>query len=64
MLDQYEIHDNDNIIFDQQLNDFLISGDILIIAGGDGTVHMIVNALYRTGRFEDNAVLLTIELTQ
>ncbi len=41
-----------------QLTDFLSSGDTLIIAGGDGTVNLLVNSLYEIGLLNSIKVAL------
>lgn len=42
----------------QQLESFLNPGDILIIAGGDGTLNLILNGLYKTSLFHTIKVAL------
>lgn len=42
----------------QQLQEFLEPGDTLIIAGGDGTLHLVLNGLYQTELYKKICVAL------
>lgn len=48
--------DPNNII--KQVKNFITEQDIVVIAGGDGTVNLVINALYQTGLYRTVQVAL------
>ena len=53
---QIQETDPKNII--KQIKNFIVENDIVIIAGGDGTVNLVMNALYHSGLYQTVKVAL------